>query len=287
MPTRCFNPTHHLDGNGLRVTSQAPPEGPPVLVAGSSFALGEEVRDSESWPAYLQQAIGRRVLNAGVSGYSLDQSVLRVEKLVPRFAPLMIVVSFTPDDVRRTELSMAWSRDKPWFAIHDGQLELHGVPVPPPGAEMPLPAVARLLGWSRLADVIARRTRTSVGWYFEERYGASPGSGPAISCLLMKRLAVLHVPVVVMAEYPRSHWLADSGGRALDLAATGGVLDCAAKEGLIAFDTEGPYLGVVADRGTGPLFRTEHHSAEGNRATADVLERELAERGLLPRSADR
>jgi hypothetical protein len=50
---------------------------PPVLVTGDSFSEGEEVKDGETWPAYLQGLLRRRVINAGVSGFALDQAVLR------------------------------------------------------------------------------------------------------------------------------------------------------------------------------------------------------------------
>ena len=52
---------------------------PPVLVVGDSYAHGDEVSDGETWAALLQPMTGRRTVNAGVSGYGLDQTVLRAE----------------------------------------------------------------------------------------------------------------------------------------------------------------------------------------------------------------
>ena len=81
-PPNCSSPDYNVDGDGFRLTPTTSfLSGAPVLATGSSFTLGEEVADSESWPTYLQDLTGRKVLNGGVSGYSLDQTVLRTERL--------------------------------------------------------------------------------------------------------------------------------------------------------------------------------------------------------------
>src|SRR4051812_5928495 len=169
-PPNCRSPNYNIDGDGFRLTpTTSSVAGAPVLATGSSFTSGDEVTDGESWPTYLQNAIGRKVLNGGVSGYSLDQTVMRTERLTPQVRPALIVASFTPDDVRRTELNVAWSRGKPHFALARGQLELRNVPVPGRAGEpVPLPIAARLLGRSALADELAQRLRIYEGWYYDE-----------------------------------------------------------------------------------------------------------------------
>src|SRR5262245_33541155 len=71
------------DSDGLRLTPL--PAGVNgrlrLLATGDSFAYGAEVEDSEAWPSYLQEMLGVRVLNGGVPGYGLDQTVLRTERL--------------------------------------------------------------------------------------------------------------------------------------------------------------------------------------------------------------
>ena len=62
------------------------------------------MKDDEAWPAYLQNMIGRKVVNAGVSGYAFDQTVLATEKLVPKVKPLFVIASVTPGDIQRAEL---------------------------------------------------------------------------------------------------------------------------------------------------------------------------------------
>lgn len=282
-PRNCRSPGYNVDAEGFRKTPAAPDAlaEPAILVTGSSFAKGEEVGDDETWPAYLQGLTRRRVLNAAVGGYSIDQTVLRTETLVPRFNPLFVIASFTPDQVRRSELKVAWSREKPYFTAADGQLELHNVPVPSrPGTPVPLPPASRLLGGSLLADTVARRLGIYRGWYYSEVQGAPPGSGEAIACLLMRRLAGLGLPVVVVAEYGRGHWMADDKGKARDFAKVRAVLACAADAGLLTLDTSEPLKAAIAARGIDALFRWDHPSPEGNRATAEAVLEILARRGL-------
>src|SRR5262249_21740171 len=89
--------------------------------------------------------------------------------------------------------------------------ELHNVPVPGRAhAPVPLPLAARLFGRLALADEIARRLVIQEGWYYDEVQALPPGMGETIACLPMPRLASLSVPVVVLAQYDRVHWMADA-----------------------------------------------------------------------------
>lgn len=285
----CATPRYNVGADGFRRTpGPSTLAEPPILATGASFTLGEEVADDESWPAYLQNLIGRKVVNAGVSGYSLDQTVLRTEKVAPQVKPLFIVTAFTPGDIRRTEVSVAWSREKPYFAVTGGRLELRNVPVPGrPNAPVPLPEVARLFGRFVLADEIVKRLGIQKGWYFDEVQAVSPGTGATIACLLMPRLAAVGVPVVVVAQYGRTHWKADAEHKARDFRAIRKVLDCASEAGLIPLDLSDQMKPTVETRGIDSLFRTDHHSAEGNRVVADLIMRELVRRGLVPQTAGR
>lgn len=289
LPAGCAQGRYNVGPDGFRRT---PATGlltvPPILATGSSFTLGEEVADDETWPDGLQNMIMRQVVNAGVSGYSLDQSVLRTEALVPRVRPVLAIIGFTPDDVRRTELSVAWSRAKPYFSVSDGRLVLRNVPVPQQaGKAVPLPVAARLFGRSVLADEIVRRLGAHRGWFFDETRALPPGSGETVSCLLMPRLAHLGVPVIVLAQYSRGHWMADAEGKARDFRATRSVLRCAERAGLVALDMAPLLKPEIETRGVDALFRGDHHSAEGNRAVAELIREALVRRNLLPASGDR
>ncbi len=290
LPTTCRTPRYNVDANGFRQTPPTAPIAaePPILATGASFTLGEEVGDDESWPAYLQGMTGRKVVNAGVSGYSLDQTVLRTERLASVVKPLFIVLAFTPGDIRRSEVSVAWSREKPYFAVVDGQLELRNVPVP--GQEkawVPLPLAARLFGRFALADEIVKRLGIQRGWYFDEVQAVPPDTGGKIACLLMTRLAKLGVPVAVVAQYGRSHWTHNAERQARDVGIVRNVLDCAAEVGLIAIDLFDPIKPLIEGPGVDGIYRADHHSADGNRVVADLLEHELVRRGLLPPTAGR
>ncbi|HEX4509439.1 MAG TPA: hypothetical protein VH328_05145, partial [Burkholderiaceae bacterium] len=94
------SPRISYDAGGFRVTPGLPPgaaQEPPVLVTGASFAESDEVDDADAWPALLQASIGRRVVNAGVAAFGLDQVVMRTEQLARTLKPAAIVVIVTAD----------------------------------------------------------------------------------------------------------------------------------------------------------------------------------------------
>lgn len=288
-PAGCRSRGYNVDEDGFRLT---PATGalatPPILVTGSSFAKGDEVDDGETWPAYLQDQTGRAVLNAGVSGYSFDQTVLNTERLAARLSPLAIVVGFTPGDIRRSEMVVTWSRPKPYFAPAGEGLVLKNVPVPGrPGEPVSLPWPARLFGRSVLADEIVKRLGIRKGWYFKEVPALPPGTGKTIACRLMPRLAAPGRPVVVLAQYGRAYWTQPQDTRQRESAAVAAVLDCARRAGLVTLDMAGPMGATVEAAGLASVYRSEHHSAAGNRMVADHVREALAQHGLLPSEARR
>ncbi|MGD9882961.1 MAG: hypothetical protein AB7F22_22065 [Reyranella sp.] len=282
LPSNCKVSSLSTDAHGFRRTPDGAFTGrPAVLATGSSFTQGEEVADDEAWPAQLQSMIGRKVVNGGVSGYAFDQAVLYTERIVPEVKPRLVVIGFTPDDVRRSELAEAWSRQKPYFTVADGRLELRNVPVPGQ-LRASLPTLGRLLGWSALAEDITQRLGMQRGWYFDEVQGAPPGSGEEIACLLMKRLAGLGVPTMLLSQYSRGYAMADADGKARDRRTVAKVLGCAAEAGLIAFDLAEPLQVAMERHGVDALYRTDHHSVEGNRVVAQAIKDELVRQRLFP-----
>ena len=94
--------TYTYDQDRLRVHSAAPARDAVVLVAGDSFTHGDEVADSESFPAALERILQVPVANFGVGGYGPDQAVLKLEGLIDRFPRTRVVVlAIMYENVRR------------------------------------------------------------------------------------------------------------------------------------------------------------------------------------------
>jgi hypothetical protein len=290
LPPDCRTPGYDTDADGNRVVPLPPDKAgttlalPPILATGASFAFGIEVADGETWPAYLQALSGRAVVNAGMSGYSLDQTVLQTERMAARVKPLVIVASFTPGDPGRNELKVAYSRAKPYFALTRDGLELKNVPVPR-RTRPPLPLAARWLGWSALAHEVVERMSIRDGWYYEEERATPPGSGIEISCRLMPRLAKLGAPVLVVAQFGRNYWGGDPAWQASQYAASARVLACAKKAGLATLDLSGPLKPLIEAKGLDALYGRDHHTPAGNKVVADLILQELLSRHLLSQSA--
>jgi lysophospholipase L1-like esterase len=258
--------------------------GAPIVATGDSFALGEDVTDDNSWPAFLQTLLQRRIVNAGVSGYGLDQIVLRTEQQAASLRPSLIVMSFVADDLWRSEMRRLWGGEKPYFAVSsDGVLALHNVAAP--GVDMPddrLSFWQRRFGWSMLLKTILSRLDEHDEWISDNRRATVDGTGERLACPLMRRLAALGAPALVVAQYEPLVW---SGGgvasRDYRRRLSRLVLDCAALAGLATLDTFDALDGAVRDHGLGSAYLNYHHSAEGNRLVAVAIAAALAQRGML------
>lgn len=251
-------------------------ETPPILVVGDSFAQGGEVEDNSTFPAHLQLLLDRRVHNAAVGGYGVDQIVLRAEREVPRLKPDLLLVSFIPNDIDRTQLRARSGVSKPYFVIENGALALRGVPVPPPPPDLNrLDPVRRVLGYSYLVDYVMRRSDYLGYWYggdvgdnFVHREGAR------VSCLLMDRLKALRassgVRIVVIAQYAPQTWTVPEFG-ASELKRAGDLLACARERGLETIDTAAAVRDAVAKSGLADIYINAHMTSRGNKLTADHI----------------
>jgi hypothetical protein len=94
--------TYTYDHDRLRVHGATPARDAVVLVAGDSYTHGDEVADSESFPASLERILQVPVANFGVGGYGPEQALLKLEGLIDRFPRARVVVlAIMSDDVRR------------------------------------------------------------------------------------------------------------------------------------------------------------------------------------------
>jgi hypothetical protein len=90
-----------------------------------------------------------------------------------------------------------------------------------------------------------------------------------------------------MAQYSREYWTESATRQAEDRRSVQKVLGCAAEAGLIPFDLSTSMKAVVDAKGVNALYRSDHHSAEGNRVVADIVLRELVGRRLVAQTANR
>jgi len=272
------SPGMNYDAEGRRrMPFLADNDSPPIVATGDSFAVGEEVADEESWPAFLQGSLQRRIVNAGVGGYGLDQTVLRTEQQAASLRPSVLVVAFIADDLRRAEMRRLWGSEKPYFSLSsDGVLTLHKMPVPGIGATGDrLSFWQRAFGWSALINTIAYRVGWHDEWANRLRRALPEGAGQELACPLMQRLAALGIPTLVVAQYEPV--VDPDEQRAL----TRLVLDCAAASGLATVDTFDAVSEAVREHGVGKIYRSGHHTAQGNRVVAGQIAAALARRGIL------
>jgi lysophospholipase L1-like esterase len=265
--------------DGFRPTSEAP--GVPILAVGDSYTYGEEVGDGETWPAQLQRLMGRKVLNAGASGYGFDQSVLRAEKIAATRRPSAIVVSFIADDIRRTEMRRQWGAEKPYFDFQGSGLVLRNVPVPSrPDPRTTLSFWQRTLGHSFLFDLVMRRLDLLYDWFGDHIRVHPPGDGERIACLLTERLRELQsssgARVLVLAEYDPLVWQKPEFAAEQRRIARG-LLACAAQRGLGTIDSFETMAAVSEAGGPRGLYGQWHLNERGNGLIAKLVADALAQ----------
>src|SRR2546422_86281 len=95
-----------MNAQDLRSTRQYTPQPPRgvlrVAAFGDSFVYGNEVADSDAWPALVEQLFPRvEVLNYGVGGYGVDQAYLRFCTEGTALSPRIVIIGFATDDLRR------------------------------------------------------------------------------------------------------------------------------------------------------------------------------------------
>lgn len=91
----------HTDGEGRRISQGCEGGGGGVWVIGDSLTFGWGVGDDETWPARVQQRLGRKVENAAVPGYTTWQGLTLLRETVLPRAPAVVLVSFGVNDVSK------------------------------------------------------------------------------------------------------------------------------------------------------------------------------------------
>ena len=237
-----------------------PRERPTILAVGDSFTFGDQVNDSDSWPAVLERLLDRRVVNAGVPGFGLDQAVLRAEQLTQVYSPDTIVVSFIPHDVLRCQMSYWSGHPKPYFDINDTELTLHPAPERPGLGQG---ALKRILSLSMTMDLLFPRF---LHWEGPESVTVH-ARGRDVACRLMDRLRTFagahNIRIIVLAQ-PQA-----PTPEAEHLELKEGVLACARADGLPTLDLF-PVVARLTPKERVKLF-DRHMTVEGNRLVAAEL----------------
>ena len=249
---------------------------PPILVVGDSYAHGDEVSDGETWAALLQSPTRRRTVNAGVSGYGLDQIVLRAERVAREIKPAAIVLVFIAEDLRRSEMKRVWGAEKPYFEPSGGAPVLRNVPVPPsPEAASTLTPGQRLFGWSVLVDTVLKHKGWQYEWAIDHDRVLPRGDGEKLACPLLERLARAGVTTLVVAAYDPYVWRdPDYAREQRRLSAV--VLECARAAGLGTLDLFETIDQAVSKLGYAAIFRSSHPGPTGHQITAERIAAALA-----------
>jgi len=274
VPTLGYRPTPVPAGVALAE--------PPILVVGDSYAHGDEVSDEETWAALLQTLTRRRTVNAGVSGYGLDQIVLRTERAARELKPAAIVLVFIAEDLRRSEMKRVWGAEKPYFEPCAGAPVLRNVPVPPaPDPASTLDLWQRLFGWSVLVDTVLRHKGWQYEWAIDHERILPRGDGEKLACPLLQRLARLGVPTLVVATYDPYVWRdSDYAGEQRRLSEV--VLGCARSAGFYMLDLFETTDAAISKLGYAAVFRSSHPGPTGHRITADRIAAELGRLHIPP-----
>ncbi len=105
-----------------------------VMVFGDSTVVGRAVLPTETVRARIEarlrgRGIDAEVINAGVQGYSTDQALLLMERLVPLYRPDAVLHAVCGNDFGAIALGRAYGLNKPRFIRDPGGLR----EVPPAG----------------------------------------------------------------------------------------------------------------------------------------------------------
>lgn len=186
------------NGNGIGKMS------PSILTVGGSTTFGDEVKDNESWPSQLEALIGQRVLNAGVSGYGMDQAVLSAESVLQHTKVDWVILTFVPDSVFRTEHSVRWGLTKPLFYLADNGMALQPPYIPSKLWER----IRGIMGCSHFVDFLMDIIAPRMGIPWNPKYNLRKHkNGPDIAIKLIERLVNITDSVgakllVVYIHYP-------------------------------------------------------------------------------------
>ena len=135
--------------------SEAAPGTFRILLLGDSFGWGWGLDDGEAFADRLEELLAPdvEIVNLSVPGYGTDQQFWVLERERERYAPDLVLLQFTANDLDGNETGSSHRLLKPYFAEGlPGRWTVRNHPVKPFTGPMPVHEPSRLERWvSRLA----------------------------------------------------------------------------------------------------------------------------------------
>src|SRR5262249_2171395 len=153
------------------------------------FTAGSGVVDADTWPAQLEQLLGRPVENAAAGGWGVDQVIMRAEDLMRVIEPEAIVIDLMDATIQWTSYSVL-GMPKPYFTVARGKLAEHNVPVPRVLPNDGLPRVGWLKSMGSYSLIVDRVMATidANAWYGVSETVARIQNDPVnVACTLLQR----------------------------------------------------------------------------------------------------
>ena len=141
-------------GCGERPKLERLPSDAVVLAFGDSLTYGTGATEAESYPAQLEQLIGRRVVRAGVPGELTAQALARLPEMLDEHAPRLLLLCIGGNDfLRRLGNQQAEGNVRAMVKLARGRgVEVLLIGTPEPGfAVTPPPFYAAIAKEFRLA----------------------------------------------------------------------------------------------------------------------------------------
>ena len=136
-----------------------------VLAFGDSLTYGSGAQENESYPAQLEQLIGRRVVGAGVPGEVTAQALARLPGLLEEYSPKLLLLCIGGNDfLRRLGNPQAEANVRAMVALARSRgIDVLLIGTPEPGFSVTPPsfyaAIAEEFGLAYEPEVVGRVLR--------------------------------------------------------------------------------------------------------------------------------
>ena len=286
--------------NGLRSNGSRPPESDMrILATGDSYTFGDQVGDHETWPAAMERQLAIPVLNGGVCGYGVGQTVLRSQELMPRFRPDILIVSMIPTDIWRAQSSEIYSERKPYYSLKNGTPVIQNVPLRPPETPSGIAGFfSRVLEYMNNYSLVMRsmpNLRNRLQMFRNKAYVEVHDEGLEVSCGLLEQVRDTAgrfgaEPYLLMLYKYRdiNNRIAlnngaspEPGDRNMEfLLKALKLMDCSRSAGIPVIDTFPAFEQMHREHGREAVsaLYSDHMNAAGNAFVAEYIARQLGDR---------